>query len=101
MRSLIAIVLIAQFGVYGQQQSAPVVPKGTYKFQVNSQLVVVNVSAKDKNGASLDGLTSSDFAVTEDGKTQQIKVFEFQRLEEGPMPEVEAAPAVTPDAKPA
>ena len=47
MRSLIAIVLIAQFGVYGQQQSAPVVPKGTYKFEVNSQLVVVNVSAKD------------------------------------------------------
>ena len=61
-------------------------PKGTYKFEVNSQLVVVNVSAKDKNGASLDGLTSSDFTVTEDGKAQQIKVFEFQRLEEAPMP---------------
>ena len=57
-------------------------PKGTYKFEANSQLVVVNVSAKDKNGAPLDGLKASDFTVTEDGKPQQIKVFEFQRLEE-------------------
>ena len=99
MRSLIAIVLIAQFGAYGQQENAAGVPKGTYKFEVNSQLVVVNVSAKDKNGAPLDGLTSSDFTVTEDGKTQQIKVFEFQRLEETPMPAPETAPAVTSDVK--
>ena len=63
MRSLIAIALIAQFGAYGQQETAAGVPKGTFKFEVNSQLVVVNVSAKDKNGAPLDGLTSSDFAV--------------------------------------
>ena len=38
-------------------------------------------------------LKASDFTVTEDGKTQQIKVFEFQRLEEAPMPAPEAAPA--------
>ena len=101
MRSLTAIVLVAQFAVYGQQQNTPVVPKGTYKFEVNSQLVVVNVSAKDRSGAPLDGLTSSDFTVTEDGKAQQIKVFEFQRLEERPMPAPEAEPAATADAKPA
>ena len=100
MRSLIAIVLIAQFGAYGQQENAASVPKGTYKFEVNSQLVVVNVSAKDKNGAPLDGLTSSDFTVTEDGKTQPVKVFEFQRLDERPMPPPETAPAATSEAKP-
>ena len=75
-------------------------PKGTYKFEVNSQLVVVNVSAKDKNGAPLEGLTSADFTVSEDGKAQQIKVFEFQRLEETPMPAPEAAAAVSVEAKP-
>ena len=48
MRSSITIVLIAQFAAFGQQPTVPNVPKGTYKFEVNSQLVVVNVSAKDK-----------------------------------------------------
>ncbi len=99
MRSLIAIALIAQFGAYGQQETAAGVPKGTFKFEVNSQLVVVNVSAKDKNGAPLDGLTSNDFTVTEDGKTQQIKVFEFQRLAEAPMPAPDAAHAATAETK--
>src|ERR1019366_791369 len=90
MRALIAIVLIAQVAAYGQQ------PKGTYKFEVNSQLVVVNVAAKDKNGAPLDGLKASDFTITEDAKAQPIKVFEFQRLEEAAMVVPEAAVAAVP-----
>ncbi|MGD0776745.1 MAG: VWA domain-containing protein [Candidatus Solibacter sp.] len=97
MRALITILLIAQVAAHGQQTSAPSVPKGTYKFEVNSQLVVVNVSAKDKNGAPLDGLKAADFTITEDGKAQQIKVFEYQRLEETAL----AAAAVKPDATPA
>src|ERR1035438_10145953 len=105
MRTFISIVLIAQVAVYGQQPGTPNVPKGTYKFEANSQLVVVNVSAKDKNGAPLDGLKPTDFTITEDGKAQQVKVFEFQRLEEaadlttGTAPG--AAAAVKPEAPPA
>src|ERR1035441_2486893 len=104
MRTFIAIVLIAQVAAYGQQPGAPSVPKGTYKFEVNSQLVVVNVSAKDKNGAPLEGLKPADFTITEDGKAQQVKVFESQRLEEAPEPTPPAAPgaaaAVKPEATP-
>src|SRR5450631_350479 len=100
MRTFIALVLIAQVAAYGQQANVPGVPKGTYKFEVNSQLVVVNVSAKDKNGAPLDGLKPSDFTITEDGKAQQIKVFEFQRLEEAAMETSEAATVVSPTATP-
>jgi VWFA-related protein len=93
------IVLIAQVAAYGQ--------KSTYKFEANSQLVVVNVSARDKNGTPLAGLQASDFTITEDGKLQTIKVFEFQRLEEaGTLPAeapgaalVKAANAIAP-AKP-
>ena len=29
MRSIVAIILIAQFAAYGQQQNTPSVPKGT------------------------------------------------------------------------
>src|ERR1039457_3132561 len=104
MRTFIAIVLIAQVAAYGQQPGAPNVPKGTYKFEVNSQLVVVNVSAKDKNGAPLDRLKPADFTTTEDGKAQQVKVFEFQRLEEAadltPPAAPGAAAAVKPEATP-
>ena len=101
MRSVIAIALIAEFAAYGQQANVPSAPKGTYKFEVNSQLVVVNVSAKDKNGAPLDGLKAADFAVTEDGKTQQIRVFEYQRLEEAAiMAPAAAVVAVAPGAAP-
>ena len=65
------------------------------KFEATTQLVVVNISAKDKSGEPMVGLKASDFTVTEDGKAQQIKVFEFQRLEDA----VLAAPAPSPRAE--
>jgi VWFA-related protein len=102
MRTFIASLLISQVAAYGQQPAIPTVPKGTYKFEVNSQLVVVNVAAKDKSGAPLDGLRPADFTITEDGKAQQIKVFEFQRLEEAAMgaPEAAVSPVAAPGAAP-
>jgi VWFA-related protein len=68
------------------------------KFQSTTQLVVVNVAAKTKSGEPIENLKASDFTVTEDGKTQQIRVFEFQRLES----EALAPPSLAArDAKPA
>ncbi len=64
------------------------------KFESTTQLVVVNVSAKSKSGEPVENLKASDFTVTEDGKPQQIKVFEFQRLEDTALP----APALAPRA---
>src|ERR1039457_7045756 len=87
MRNIVVTILTAQLAVYAQQTAPPAaVPKGGVKFEATSQLVVVNVSARGKNGESLDGLKASDFTVTEDGKTQQIKVFEYQRMEDGALP---------------
>ena len=54
----------------------------------------MNVSVKDKDGKPVEGLTANDFALTEDGKGQQIKVFEYQRLEEAV---VDIAGALPPD----
>ena len=76
--------------------------KGPVKFEATSQLVVVNVAVRDKNGNPVEGLKASDFTVTEDGKAQQIKVFEFQRLEDEklPEPELKARPAAEEAAAP-
>jgi VWFA-related protein len=78
-----------------QQPNAPL-QKQAYKFEAEAQLVVLNVSAKDKSGNPVDNLKVSDFTVTEDGKPQQVKVFEFQKLEETVLPEAPVAPAATP-----
>ncbi len=45
---------------------------------VDVRLVNIFVNVTDKNGAIVGGLTRDDFAVTEDGRPQQIAVFEKQ-----------------------
>ena len=84
MRTIVAFILAAQLAAPASQD-APGVPQGTYKFEATTRLVVVNVSVKDAGGRPLEDLKASDFVVTEDGKPQQIKVFEYQRLEETPL----------------
>ena len=45
---------------------------------VDVKLVSIFVNVTDKNGALVGGLTQNDFAVYEDGRPQQIAVFEHQ-----------------------
>ena len=69
---------------------------------VTSQLVVEDVLIKSKDGRPMPGLKASDFTITEDGKPQEIKVFEFQKLEEEAAPQAETLKAREPaPAKPA
>ena len=85
MRTILAAILVAQLAGWAQQP-APSLPKDLYKFETTTQLVVVNVSVKDRNGNPIEGLKASDFIVLEDGKPQQIRVFEYQRLEDAGLP---------------
>ena len=55
-------------------------------FTSNSNLVIVDVSAKDKSGKPLTDLRAEDFTVLEDGKPQKISVFEYQRITSEPSP---------------
>jgi Ca-activated chloride channel homolog len=47
-------------------------------FHVDVKLVSIFVNVTDKNGALVGGLAQDDFAVYEDGRPQQISVFERQ-----------------------
>ena len=60
-------------------------------FTSDVHLVVIDVSVKDKSGKVIPDLKKTDFTLMEDGKPQQIGVFEFQKLDsEQPLPPVPA-----------
>ena len=54
------------------------VPAQEATFHVDVKLVSIFVNVTDQNGAIVGGLTRNDFAVFEDGRPQQIAVFERQ-----------------------
>jgi len=58
------------------QPAAPSAPATVLKF--TSRLVVVDVIATDHKGNQVTDLKREDFTVQEDGKEQQLRVFEVQ-----------------------
>jgi VWFA-related protein len=54
--------------------------QGNFTLTVKVQLVVESVVVKDKQGRAIQGLTAKDFALTEDGAPQAIKICEHQDL---------------------
>jgi VWFA-related protein len=60
----------------------------TYTLTVKSQLVVEQVVVKDKKGAFVPNLTTSDFTLTEDGTPQNIRFVEHEQMptDAEPMP---------------
>ncbi len=70
--------------------------KKVYSFTDTVQLVVVDVFAKDKDGNPVPNLKPSDFAISEDGKPQVIKVCEYQELKSDPI----TAPPATLEKRP-
>lgn len=74
-------------GVRPQQRE----PQAT--FRTTTKLVVETVSVKDREGRPIEGLTSKDFTVTEDGQRQEIAFVQFQRLDTTRQPAAPAAPA--------
>jgi VWFA-related protein len=59
-----------------QQNPAPETIK------VTSELVLVNVVARDKKGNLIRDLKKEDFTLWEDGKKQEISTFDFEKVDE-------------------
>jgi VWFA-related protein len=97
---------------FSAQQSAPQAAQqpSDYTFRVQSNLVLVNVTVRDKNGNFLRGLKPTDFTILEDGKPQKVDSFDVEDVDAvatqdvaqakpltGPLPP-EASPNTTPAA---
>src|SRR5262245_9004934 len=71
-----------------QQQQQQGTPQQPFTIKIDTQLVVETVIVKDKDGKNIEGLTEKDFNITEDNIPQTISVFQFQKLDETPVPEI-------------
>ena len=58
------------------QTAAPVADAASSTLRINSRSVLVDVVVTDKSGRPVTGLSRDAFAVTEQGKPQEIDFFE-------------------------
>ncbi len=107
---LIGLLLVGagDMRLSGQTAARPAEPM----FRAATELVLVNVVARDKSGAIVRNLTRDDFTVLEDGKPQSIARAEFEELDRVPAAQpagevavlkagrLATAPSTAPDLRP-
>ena len=83
-RLLIAVVLVCTARLLTAQH-APDPAQQTPTFRVSTQLIVQTVTVSDRSGKPIEGLTTRDFIITEDGARQDIAFVEYQKLDAAPL----------------
>ncbi len=61
--------------------SAPAQRQADYTFRVQSDLVLVNVTVRDKSGNIVRGLKPEDFTILEDNKPQKVVSFDVENID--------------------
>jgi VWFA-related protein len=92
----LAIVTIGAilFSVAPAQQQKPPQP-GAFRFKVETEIVLVNAVARDKQGKPITDLKAEDFTLLEDGKPQHIVSFDYENLDTAPLAPAGPSQAVT------
>src|SRR5271170_7640771 len=92
----VALALVLLCGALPSQQQSE------YVFRVQSDLVLVNVTVRDKNGKFVQGLKPENFTILEDNKPQKVISFDVENVDAAPALDVtevkplpEQAPAQT------
>jgi VWFA-related protein len=92
----LALVLLCTALPSQQQQQQP-----EYVFRVQSDLVLVNVTVRDKNGNFVEGLKPEDFTILEDNKPQKVVSFDVENVDAAPAQDVaQAKPLPEPASAP-
>jgi len=74
------LVWSAVGNLVAQQPQAPV--RSGARLKVSTEIVLVNVLARDKHGNLIRDLKREDFTVFEDGKKQELASFDFEKVDE-------------------
>ena len=85
--------VLAQAAAPAQAQANPTPPQppaaqAQSAIKVSTEVVIEEVTVKDKSGKPIEGLTKDDFVLTEDGVPQTVSFVEYQEL-----PPIGAPPA--------
>jgi len=91
--ALFLVIVLLCAASTSQQQS-------DYVFRTGSELVLVNVTVRDKNGNFVQGLKPDDFTILEDNKPQKVVSFDVENVDAVPASDVAQAEPL-PDAVPA
>jgi len=71
--------------------ASPSQQQSDYVFRAESDLVLVNVTVKDKNGKFVPGMKPEDFTILEDNKPQKIVSFDVENVDAVPVQDVAQA----------
>src|SRR5882762_8300448 len=85
--SAVALMLELPFASLAQQAPAQRSPaaaaaQAPQAIRATTELVLVNVVARDKKGNLVRDLKREDFTVLEDGQKQQVSSFDFENIDE-------------------
>src|SRR5882724_9271624 len=79
---LAAAILLLRMAAPLIAQQAEQTKANEARIQVTTELVLVNVVARDKKGNLVRDLKKSDFTLFEDGKKQEISTYDFENVDE-------------------
>jgi len=82
--TVLAVLMLLRTGLPSQQQTG-------YVFHAESDLVLVNVTVRDKSGKFVPGLKPEDFTILEDSKPQKIVSFDVENVDAVPASDVAQA----------
>jgi VWFA-related protein len=93
--AVLLVVLLPCASLPSQQQSE-------YLFHAQTDLVLVNVTVRDKSGRFVQGLKAEDFSILEDNKPQKVVSFDVENVDAVPALDVtQAKPLPEPAPAPA
>src|SRR5690242_21584158 len=98
-RMQLMAVLLCGATLVGQVPTQPSRSR-QFTFRALSELVLVNVTVRDRKGNLVRGLTANDFTVLEDGKPQRIASFDVENTEVALPTGVQQAKVLTAESAP-
>ncbi|MBV9574139.1 MAG: VWA domain-containing protein, partial [Acidobacteriales bacterium] len=86
---------IARMVAFGLLSTLLFAQDADYTFHTQTEIVLVNVTVRDRSGNLVRDLKPEDFSLQEDGKAQKILSFDVENTEVAPAPDVSQAPVLS------
>src|SRR5947209_793192 len=90
--TILAAVLVSTLAAQNQDPPQRNSQQRVFTFKSETELVLVNVVARDKQGNLVQDLKREDFIILEDGKPQTVSSFDYEHIDSTPLPAI-AGPA--------